>query len=174
MKNVRREEGYILVTVAVFLIVMLGITAIAVDIGIAYAARTRSQAAADGAALAGAFTFLNPVAPQPATAQNQAVLAATVNSTPQGSITSGQVTAVADVANRRVTVDVTTNEPTFFSKVLGFNLVQVHTTAVAEAADAGSVASCVKPIFIPNTLGTTDPFCFRFWYVIYLIVSRVQ
>jgi len=149
------EEGYILVMVAVLLVVMLALTGLAVDIGIQYAARTQSQAAADAAALAGAYTF-TVIAPQPATAQNQAKQVAITNHTAQGTITTAQVTAVADVANRRIAVDIDTDQPTLFSKVLGFNSAHVHTRAVAEAAEHASASPCVKPWFIPNTLGTTN------------------
>ncbi len=154
--TVKREEGYILVMVAVLLVVMLALTALAIDVGVQYAARTQSQAAADAAALAGAYTFTTTGA-QPATAQNEAKQVAISNHTAQGVITVAQVTAVADVANRRVAVDIDTDQPTFFSKVLGFNTAHVHTRSVAEAAPFASASPCTKPWFVPNSLGTMPP-----------------
>ena len=81
MKRTNSKSGYILLTVAVLLVLLLlGFTALAVDVGVLYGARTQGQGAADAAALAGAFTFiLNPLAPQPATAQTQATQAAISN-----------------------------------------------------------------------------------------------
>src|SRR5439155_13656988 len=64
-----KEGGYVLVTVAALLLVLLGFMALAIDSGILLGARTSSQRAADAAALAGAATFvLDAASPQPDTA----------------------------------------------------------------------------------------------------------
>src|SRR5213593_2175358 len=64
-----KECGYVLVTVAVLLFVLIGFMALAIDTGILLGARTSSQRAADAAALAGAVTFVvNPNSVQPDTA----------------------------------------------------------------------------------------------------------
>jgi Flp pilus assembly protein TadG len=154
---VKPDAGYILVTVAVFLIVLLAVVALAVDVGVSYSMRTQNQAAADAAALAGAYTFTDSNKAQPASAVNEATKVATMNNTHGAAIVPGDVTVTPDVANRRVTVDITRTEPTFFAKVIGFNSVQVHTTAIAEAGSQASSQRCEKPIFIPNTLGTLPP-----------------
>ena len=61
-----------------------------------YGSRTQSQAAADAAALAGVTSYvLNPLAPQPATAQSEAIKVATYNKVMGSSITAGQVSAIA-------------------------------------------------------------------------------
>src|SRR6266704_1025254 len=52
------ESGYVLVTVAVLLVVLVGFTTLAIDTGMLFAARTQAQRAADAAALAGASTFV--------------------------------------------------------------------------------------------------------------------
>jgi len=154
---VKPDAGYILVTVAVFLIVLLAVVALAVDIGVSYSMRTQNQAAADAAALAGAYTFTDSHKPQPASAINEATKVATMNNTHGAAIVAGDVTVTPNVANQRVTVDITRTEPTFFAKVMGFNSVQVHTQAIAEAGSQASNARCMKPVFIPNHLGTLDP-----------------
>jgi Putative Flp pilus-assembly TadE/G-like len=151
------DSGYIIVMVAVFLVVMLALVALAVDMGVTYAARTQNQAAADAGALAGAVSFLDTSMPQPATAQTQAVQVAIANKTLGVSVGAGDVTAVGDAVNRRVTVTINRTEPTFFSKVVGFNSFNVRTTAIAEAASRASRDKCTKPWFIPNSLGTTAP-----------------
>jgi len=150
------DSGYIIVMVAVFLVVMLALVALAVDLGLAYGARTQNQAAADSGALAGAVEFLNSTATK-TSIENAAVNTAITNKTMGAGINAGDVTANADLANRRVTVNITRTEPTFFAKVMGFNAIQVHTQAIAEAADHAAGGPCMKPIFIPNTLGSMDP-----------------
>ena len=118
MKRASSESGYVLVTVAVLLVVLLGFTALAVDVGLLFGARTQSQASADAAALAGAFTFvLNPLAPQPATAQTQATQVAIANRVMGGLVEASQVSVNVDTANRRVTVAINRAEPTFFAKL---------------------------------------------------------
>jgi hypothetical protein len=158
MKKLKNQQsGYILITVAILLFVLLAFTAVAVDLGMAFAARTQNQAAADAAALAGAYTYLDTTLAQPNAAQDQAVKFAVANKTMGAGIAAGDVAAVGDAGNRRVTVTITRTENTFFSKVIGFNSLQVRTSATAEAAPRASKADCAKPVFVPNTLGTTDP-----------------
>src|ERR1041385_2556131 len=74
MRQNKEESGYIIVTIAVLLIAMLAFTALAVDVGAMFAARTQAQRAADAAALAGAYTFVQnaSLADQPVRAQNYA------------------------------------------------------------------------------------------------------
>lgn len=52
--NAKREPGQVIVLVALGLVALLGFTALAVDMGMAYADRRQAQNAADAAALAGA------------------------------------------------------------------------------------------------------------------------
>jgi Flp pilus assembly protein TadG len=54
-RRLARESGGILAMVAIMLPVLIGITALAVDLGNVYDARNRMAAAADAAARAGAF-----------------------------------------------------------------------------------------------------------------------
>ena len=69
----KTEGGYVVVTVAAMLGILVGFTALALDSGILYSDRTQSQRAADAAALAGAFTFVaDPKSSQPATAEAHA------------------------------------------------------------------------------------------------------
>src|SRR3989442_4644766 len=55
----KKQEGFVLVVVAVVLVALIGFLALAVDVGVLYSARTSAQEVADAAALAGAFTFIN-------------------------------------------------------------------------------------------------------------------
>src|SRR5262245_27241236 len=75
-----KKRGYVLVVVASLLFVLIGFTALAVDMGVLLGARTQSQRAADAAALAGAFTFVNnPYLVQPDGAIAEATQAAVTN-----------------------------------------------------------------------------------------------
>jgi Flp pilus assembly protein TadG len=147
-----RNDGYVIITVAVLLVVLLGFSALAVDVGIMYSARTSAQRVADAAALAGAFTFVvDPTSPQPATATQHAQETAVDNNILGDPLTAGEVTVNVDVGNRLVTVDINRNEPTFFARVLGQTLAPIHARALAEASENATGSYCVKPWFITNT-----------------------
>jgi hypothetical protein len=153
----KQQDGYVIVVLAASLVVLLGFAAMAVDTGILFSAQTALQRAADGAALAGAFTFINsPSATQPATLTNHATQTATQNKVLRAFITSGEVTVVPDLANRRVTVTISHTEGTYFAKALGFRDTTINVTAIAEASATGCGGSCVKPWFIPNTILSTQ------------------
>src|SRR5438093_628052 len=95
-----KNQGYVLVTFAILLSVLLGFSALAVDLGIMNSARTSAQRAADAAALAGAFTFIvDPTSPQPATATQHAQQAATANNILGSAIQLGDVTVAVDNGN---------------------------------------------------------------------------
>jgi len=156
------EGGYVLVTVAIMLVVLIGFTALAIDTGILYADRTESQRAADAAALAGAFTFVaDPKSSQPATAEAHARAASLKNTVMGVPIDSAQVdVCVGDVSGgacnpdpslKRVAVTITRQEPTFFAKIWGTSSVTTRVQAIAEASNAPTSALCLKPFFIPNT-----------------------
>src|SRR5215472_2723130 len=122
--RIRSQRGMTLMVVCLLLIAFLGIAALCIDLGVLYTARTSAQHAADSAALAGAFTFVNsPNAIQPAAAQEAAIAAAGTNKIlgQTVSIKAGDVSV--DTTNRLVTVTVsrsgTGGVPTFFGKVLG-------------------------------------------------------
>jgi Flp pilus assembly protein TadG len=152
------QKGMAIAMVALCIVVLFLMAALAVDLGVLYTARTSAQHAADAAALAGAYTFLRPTAPQPSTAQNAAVATAAANAilgTPVA-ITTGNVTV--DTATRRVTVTVPRTSAggnaigTFFARVANNTSADIVAKATAEAGLQGSASRCVKPIFLPNTI----------------------
>ena len=159
IEDPKKDEGFVLVTVAVLLVALIGFVALAVDVGVLYGARTSAQEVADAAALAGAFTFINnPTASQPATASNHALEVALNNSILGQPVTAGNVTVNVDVANRMVTVNVTSTQNTYFGGVLGLTTANIAAEGIAEAAEYSTGATCVKPWFIPNTVfATTGP-----------------
>ena len=147
------EKGFVIVTTALLLVVLLGFGALAVDMGLLYSSRTSAQRAADAAALAGAFTFVaSPSAPQPSTAYDQAMSAALINEILGTPLTAPEVTVTIDVANERATVEIVHTEGTFFARALGRNSVDVAVKAVAETSIDAVATFCAKPWFVPNTV----------------------
>ena len=162
MKQLHRQRGFTIATFALFLTALVGMAALAVDVGVLYTARTSAQHAADAAALAGAFTFIEPDKPQPATATNAAIAMAATNKVLGQTVTITAANVVVDTANYKITVTVPRTGDngitTYFAKVLGVNSADVQTKATAQAWQSGAAASCLKPIFLPNTiLSAKDP-----------------
>jgi hypothetical protein len=154
------DLGYVAVTVAAVLVILLGFVAIAGDLGAAYSARTAAQKAADAAALAGAFTFVvDTTQPQPQTATNHALRTAKANNILGVALTDAEVTVNVDTVNRRVKVDVNHNMPTFFARVLGQTQAGIHAQAFAEASASATSSFCLKPWFVPNTVFSASAPC---------------
>jgi Flp pilus assembly protein TadG len=146
-----------LVVVCLLLIAFLGIAALCIDLGVLYTARTSAQHAADSAALAGAFTFVNsPGATQPAAAQQAAIAAAGTNKILGQNVTIGAGDVAVDTTKRQVTVTVsrlgTSGVNTFFGKAIGVSKVSVQVQAVAQASASAGATRCLKPVYIPNTI----------------------
>jgi hypothetical protein len=152
MQRPQRESGHVLPVVAALLVVLVGVTALAVDGGALYSSRTAAQEAVDAAALAGAFTFVvNPTAPQPATAVQHALSVATTHRVLGQSINPGDVAIDVSVPNRRVTVNLNYDEDTYFARALGISQVAIGVQGIGEASPNATGSSCAKPWFIPNT-----------------------
>jgi Flp pilus assembly protein TadG len=149
------EKGVSLVFVALAMVVLLGMAALAIDVGMLFTAKGQAQNAADSGALAGAGALLL----SPADAVNATTVAETFAE--QHQIIKQQVDiqpaqdVQVDLANKRVTVTARRISargnavPTFFAKVLDIDLVDVTATATAECIP-GSEASCLKPWAIPD------------------------
>lgn len=159
--RIRSQRGMTLVMVCLLLFAFLGIAAICVDLGILYSARTSAQHAADAGALAGAATFLDPSAVQPDVAKAQAVAVTNANKILGHSIAITVDNVDVSMAFRRVTVTVLRSGDsainTLFAKALGISSVPIQAQATAEASASATAASCVKPVFMPNTILSTNP-----------------
>ena len=168
----RRERGVTVPLTAAFIFALLAMAALAIDIGIAYTARASVQHAADAAALAGAFTFVNQQnASDPAQAASQDaaavantnfVLGKQIGSSPNP--VDGTAAAMApctdlsdntvcvDAANHRVTVKVMVPLGTYFASIWpSFGLLTIRAAATAEAGAGATGSHCMKPLYIPNT-----------------------
>lgn len=135
--NSRRHGGQIVVTTAVMMVVMLGMAALAVDVGRLYMARTELQVSADASALAGAGALLNEYRLKGTVemmnvitaAREQAAIFAVSNrvlndgpevdvnsgNSPEGDVVLGHLDDLADL-----------DEPLLLTDPPGFNAVQVR------------------------------------------------
>ena len=158
-----RQRGFTIATFALFLAGLMAMAALAVDVGVLYTARTSAQHAADAAALAAAFTFVDGTTDQPAAAINSAIAVAAQNKVMGQPVTITAANVAVDLANQRVTVTVprigANGIATFFARSMGINSTDVQAKATAQAWQSGATSQCLKPIFLPNTIlapfGTT-------------------
>jgi hypothetical protein len=174
-RSSQNEAGMTLILVAGAMVVLLGISALAIDLVALYVARNEAQRAADAAALAGATIFVAqgcttgvggcvPNGPQEAPATTQAINVAAQN------LVFGQAPSSSTVATSfsypnseepQITVTVYRDSahsnamPTFFAKIFGIKTANVSASATAEAYNpsGGGVSvgvSCLKPFLVPN------------------------
>jgi len=168
--RVRSESGYVLVTVAAMLVVLIGFTGLALDLGTMLSARTQMQRAADAAALAGAYSLV--VAPTDENglfngdvASAKAVQVATLNSVMGDPVLASEVTTAPlppDQPTRGAQMQVTIRRslPTFFARVLDINVLSVSSSqSIAEVGPEATGSKCVKPFFIPNSVFATTTDC---------------
>ncbi|HET9481228.1 MAG TPA: pilus assembly protein TadG-related protein [Candidatus Polarisedimenticolia bacterium] len=149
------RRGASLMFTAIAMVVLLGMAALAIDVGMLYTAKGQAQNAADAGALAGAGALLL----SPTDAANATNVAESFAEKHQMIHQDVEIDPAADVqvdlANFRVTVTARRINargnavPTFFAKILGWDLVDVQATAVAEVGPA-LTASCLKPWAIPD------------------------
>ena len=156
----KQERGVTLPLVALFIVVLFAMASLAVDLGIIYTARTSAQHAADAAALAGAWTFVNPSATS-GDAREAAITVAAQNKVMGQPVVLDPGNVVPDPTFKRVTVTVprtgANGITTFFAKAIGWRSVDVSVKATAETGSAGTGSQCLKPMFIPNTFTSTQP-----------------
>src|SRR5262245_34419694 len=117
------QRGQTLALVTVFMFSLLGMCALAVDVGSWYQQKRSAQSAADASALAGApFLGVNW-----ATAQSHATSEFTTNAKSGDTATYTNTTTY--VANDTIQVQVTRPAPSYFAKVFGKGTITVKTTA---------------------------------------------
>jgi Flp pilus assembly protein TadG len=129
------ERGQTIVLIVVFMFVLLGMSALAIDVGLWYQDKRSVQASADAAALAGASVL--PVGFS--TAQTSATSEFNQNKQPGDSATI--VNSSNLTSNDSVTVTVTRTAPSFFAKLLGKNSVTIKATAIATVKSVTTLAS---------------------------------
>lgn len=182
-RNISRpgERGVVVILVAIFLLFVVGAMAVlAVDAVTFYTARSEAQLAADGAALAGARVLANSgmtsnpsnltlASNAEALARSVAAAVATQNKVGGRLLTAGDVSTATTVVtgfDPRISVQITSNLPTFFARIWGQTQVTVSASATAEAYNSSGLAAsfspgppiapvCVKPWLLPNLDPTT-------------------
>lgn len=143
------DKGAALPLIASMLVVLIGLSALAIDLGWIYLNSSKVQRAADSAALAGVIylpgdtTNVSNFSVNGANANGYSV--GTVNGVPIGGGGPDDLTWTA-LADNRLQVTLESQIPAFFVKVLGFDSFNISRTATAEY---------VKPV----PLGSPDP-CF--------------
>ena len=138
------ESGQALVLMVVFVVSLLGMTALVLDVGSWYRAKRQLQATADAAALAGAQALPDNPGNAPGLANQYAADNAPDLATNDVSVSSNIV------PNDRITVHVTRPAPGFFAKLFGIDSVQVGARATAQTEGMSS-AKYVAPIAVKNT-----------------------
>jgi Flp pilus assembly protein TadG len=154
VRRLRNEHGVVAPMVALFMIVLLGVAALAVDLGFTYLQKRRLQAAVDYAVLAAAQKLPDATT---ATSDAQSFLSAnwkdngnnsdpTVNSVttctfdpanPQQCNSSS--TACASSGPCQIAVKASASVPTFFGNIFGFSNINVSAQGSA-CGECGSVA----------------------------------
>jgi hypothetical protein len=158
MTRFRSESGQALVVSVLFMFVIVGGTALTVDVGSWYRQHRQAQTTADAAALAAARKL--PAAdtlPAKLSAQTYAI------NNGGGIDAVGGITFKTDrVTNDTVTVKVTRTAPGFFAKLFSIDSTQVHAKAAARSAQPYE-ARWVAPIAVnklhPKLAGSGCP-CF--------------
>lgn len=151
------DRGSVLGFTAIAFLGILGMLALAIDLGMLFEARGQAQRAADAAALAGAAALVdwgNDPAVEP-TVYEYAKAYADANPV-RGELASVEPSdVVVDWDDWYVTVTVhrTTEREnpvaTLFGRIIGINEVDVTAVASAEAAAAGAV-NCLLPLALPD------------------------
>jgi len=173
----KNERGVIITLVAMFMLFVVGaMAALAIDVVSLYTARSEAQLAADSAALTAARVLANSgmtSSTDPLLASNAQTLASTIatqvaetNQVGGTNLTAAQINVTFPTSsqqNPHVTVQITSNIPTFFSRIWGRTQLQVKASATAEAYNSSGLAlgalggpapppapTCVKPWVLPN------------------------
>ena len=121
-KLLTEERGSVAVLVALSMVVLLGISALVVDVGLAYVERVKLNNAVDAAALAGGLELVNNESDSQV--KEEAVKYAALN---DAVITQEDVDI--NISRTRIAVDAVKSFELFFARVLGFE--QMETSARA-------------------------------------------
>lgn len=153
----RDEEGGVLVIVALAAVVLLGMAALAIDVGFGLTARSEAQRISDACALAGASAFLEydgveGIGPAELRAEEYATRNAVRNEPVQPDEVTVQVNS--DEALVRCGIE-RQGLDTWFAGVIGIDELTVNAIAAAQASQAGA-ARCLKPFALPDLWHDAD------------------
>ena len=157
------EKGVTLVFVALIMLVLLGASALAIDVGVLYTARTQCQNAADAGALAcaGHMTTFSTLNASVATkARAKGVEFTNYNQVLSTPVTVNNGDVIVDLNTQRCRVCVPRTQargnpvPTYFARIWR-NSVDVSACATAEVSIANT-ANCIKPWALPDAFDDAD------------------
>ena len=145
------RRGAVLPLVAVSVMALLGMAALAIDLGMAFTARSEAQRVADAAALAGGSAYLDfTVANVTQPATDRAYDYALRNTVRNVAVDSSEVTIQVIPDSMKVRVWIARQTlPTWFARIVGIDDVDVGAMAAAQAFQAGA-ARCLKPFAVPD------------------------
>jgi hypothetical protein len=158
LRNTRigNERGATIVVVAASLAVIIGMAALAIDLGMLLSARAEAQRAADAAALAGASAFIDGTV-APSNYKAEATTRATRWNTDHDNRMLRNRIAMDEVKvlfaegspTYKVEVEVGRSFPTFFARIFGVTTAPVSARATAAAVPGSSVTG-VRPFAIAD------------------------
>lgn len=167
------QRGTVMLLTVVVLIAMLGMLALAIDLGFLLSARTQVQNAMDSAALAGAVNLrttieqgINPAPERDRLVKdaakrfagfNQVNVSSNVEANKvelnDGDISIDRVTGLDET--QQVVVRTTKSVPLFFGELFGFASINVSAGAIASIAPVdggtGGLSQCWRPLLLPDT-----------------------
>lgn len=149
----KNELGGTLVLFTVAMVAMMGMGALAIDLGMLRKAKAEAQRAADAAALAGASAFQLDldVVTETDSARTRAYRMANqnyMNGVAFDSLTEVTVVVIPDSVKVRVTAR-RAAVPTWFARIFGINAFPVGAVAAAEASHATGT-NCIKPLAVAD------------------------
>lgn len=158
-----QDRGSALALIAIFLLGILGMLALAVDLGMLYEARGQAQRTADAAALAAAAALVDYGNSPGVETRAFEYATAYVESNPVrselASVDPADVVVNLDLWRVTVTVRRTADRgnpvPTVFGRIVGRESVDVSAVATAEAAEASGV-NCLLPLALPDRWEDVD------------------
>jgi hypothetical protein len=149
----RNRRGAVLPIVAVCLVMILGFTAFAIDVGMLFNTRSEGQRAADTSALAAASALIDFTSPNDSVYMVERALEwAGQNRMLSTAITPDEVTSV-DLIRDSSKVRVWIQRPqvsTFFSGIWGIHETAVGVRSAARVYGSGT-AGCLKPFAFPDS-----------------------
>jgi Flp pilus assembly protein TadG len=153
-RRAAEDDGVTMIWVALMIVVLLGIGALAVDLGLGYAVKRQLSSTADAAALAGAqeaglrYGRAGGCGSTLNGAIVSAVNAVHAANAPQGS--TGNPTTTITCGADAVTVRVTESSslPTFLGRILGVNALSPSASATAQVFGAAEQGNGLRPLTV--------------------------
>lgn len=153
----RNERGVSLAVVALVIVMVLSMSAIAIDYGMIKTAKAEAQRAMDASALAGASAFTDPTpgfnydSAAKRRAKEIAVLHTVHQVVVDTSAAAAKLAVTVDLANKNVKAAYTVPPMSlWFARTFGVNTMGLKAAATAHAENT-SLATCPKPVAIPDS-----------------------